>query len=66
MMHQEEAGERMPFEEELEGQHGELFRLLEKVANGNRNFIAGQKSDTVAKKVIVYHFARAAYLRCDL
>ncbi len=54
--------EKINFDKKLEQRYQDLFRFTEKTAKKSRNFLIGERPDSVGKKVILFHFARAAYL----
>jgi len=50
------------FEKKLRQTYQELFSFTEKTIKKSRQFLVGEKGDSIAKRVTLFHFARAAYL----
>jgi hypothetical protein len=54
--------DKISFDKKLEQRYQDLFGFTEKTVKKSRNFLVGEKPDTLGKKITLFHFARAAYL----
>lgn len=52
----------MSFDKVLEQTYQDLFSFTENAVKNSRNFLVGERPNTVGKKVTLFHFARAVYL----